>query len=279
MDAEYFPYMAPLSRPLIESCAQLLNLKISLSLDEMIKEFQTQCSYLIERIRTMRDSVYTLMSPAVEEHAVSTDWVMTQLAELSPHHHRVSHETMSRWRDQGLLYYDGHNRPNYDSTAALMILRLLDQKRIKGWAPTQKIVEEEPRWWCWRQDSLSSPVVPTPVPLPADLPSTALLWTTWAGAAWEPEWLSVGELGAARWGWLPVGELGAARWGSSYMEKNRLLWNITEAELLQWDPQITPLGKTVMDTAPLAQHALATLSLLRLAVPRIQESISLPVTG
>ncbi len=275
MDAEYFPYMAPLSRPLIESCAKtLLDLKIALSLDELIQEFQTQCSSLIERVKKKRDSVYALMTPAVENRSVSTDWVMTQLAELSPRNHRVSHETMSRWRDQGLLSYDGHNRPNYDSAAALMILRILDQKRIKGWTPTQKITEQEPRWWCWRQDSPTSPILPTPVPLPEDIPPTALLWTTWAGAAWEPEWFSTGELGVARWGWLSVGELGAARWAGTHLEKNRHLWSITEAELLQWDPQVTPLGKTVMDAAPLAQHTLATLSLLRLAVPRIQQSMA-----
>jgi hypothetical protein len=59
-----------------------------------------------------------------------------------------------------------------------------------------------------------------------------------------------------------------------HMEKTRLLWNMTEAELLQWDPQMRPLGKTVMDAAPLAQHMLATLSLLQLAVSRIQDKIS-----
>lgn len=262
MDAEYFPYLAPLSRPLIEFCAQnLLNLKISLSLDEIISEFRTQCSSLIEQVNKTRESVYTLMTPAVENRSVSTEWVMTQLAELSPHHHRVSHETMSRWRDQGLLSYEGHNRPSYDSTAALMILRLLDQRRVKGWTPTQKMAGKDPRWWCWRQDSPSSPILPTPVPLTEDIASTALLWTTWAGAAWEPEWFSVGELGAARW-------------GGTRPEKNRLLWSITEAELLQWDPQVIPLGKTVMDAVPLAQHTLATLSLLRLAVPRIQDRMA-----
>jgi len=263
MDAEYSPYMAPLSQPMIQASAlHLLNIKVSLSLDEIVSEFHAQWSSLIEKVKKTRDRVYTLMTPAVEKQAVSTDWLMNQLAELSPQNRRVSHETMSRWRDQGLLYYNAHNRPNYDSTAALMILRVLDERRIKGWTPTQKIAEQEPRWWCWRQDSPSSPIVPTPVPLPGNIPASALLWTTWAGAAWEPDW-------------LPVGQLGAARWGNTRIEKNRLLWGITEAELMQWDPQVTPLGKMVMDAAPLAQHTLATLSLLRLAVPRIQESIAL----
>src|SRR5947209_64980 len=59
--------------------------------------------------------------------------------------------------------------------------------------------DREPAWWCWRQDHPQTPIIPCPVPLPDDLPPSAVLWTQWAGAAWHPEWLGVGQRGAIRW--------------------------------------------------------------------------------
>ena len=59
--------------------------------------------------------------------------------------------------------------------------------------------DAEPAWWCFRQDTPESAIVPCPVPIGPDVPPTALLWTLWPGAYWSGTWQRIGErLGAAQ---------------------------------------------------------------------------------
>lgn len=261
MELDLTPHFAPLSRPFMLQAASLqVNLKRTPSVQELLQDFHDQWAEFISRFSTVKDRVYKEMTPAVDQQTVSSDWFIDKLAEFSPKQHKLSHETLSRWREQGLLTYQSHNRPDYDSVAALFTLRMLtDGKKIKGWTPSS-IEKYEPQWWCWRQDTPTSPVLPCPVPLPEAIPPHALLWTTWQGAAWKPDW-------------LPVGNLGAARWAGIHRERNTILWGIPLSMLSEWDPEIAPFGfKVIDDAVPLATHTLATLALLRLVTPRLQEA-------
>lgn len=263
------PLMAPLSHPMIvhlASADKRAHALMATTLDEQLsaatQQFRTFWSQLTEQVEEKRERVYALMTPVVQQQVLSTDWVIEALTDAMPrkptHQGKpLTAQTMSRWREQGVLRYQQKNQPDADNAAALLTARMIDP-RERGWLPSM-IAAEEPLWWCWRQDSPAHPIVPCPVPLPEDLPAAALLWTRWRGAAWQPTW-------------LPLGTLGAARWAGTMKEQGTLLWSLTEQELEAWDAEIVPLGRGVLDTAArLTRHTLATLALLRLATPRLEQ--------
>ncbi|HEU4322166.1 MAG TPA: hypothetical protein VFS21_03370 [Roseiflexaceae bacterium] len=126
------------------------------------------------------------------------------------------------WQTAGLL---GERQPGEpiapERAAAILIVRRLLADRRRGWLPQS--VPPVPAWWCWRQDGPDQPWQLCPVPLPADLPAGALLWTPWTGASWSGLWTRLDE-GAGRWAGQPtVADL--ARWAGAV--------NQTASELLQ----------------------------------------------
>jgi hypothetical protein len=107
------------------------------------------------------------------------------IALLNQHSLRsLSPTTLSRWRKRNLLHYADEQHINPHNAAAILVMRLLLPDEKYGWLPST-MAPNEPLWWCWRQDSPDSPIVPCPFPLPADVPEAARLWTSWQGAAWE----------------------------------------------------------------------------------------------
>ncbi len=274
------PFMAPLSEPMMlqalsaqgqehtkTAMRRLFTTTLQEQLSQTEQEFTRQWALLIQRNQEQRTRVYTLMTPVVRKHALTTEWIIEKLTEFTPKRTAkrtpISAETISRWREQGLIRYQEKNRPNAQSAAALLTLRLLIQQKERRWTPSA-ISQSEPLWWCWRQDSPQAPIIPCPIPLPEDLPHTALLWTTWLGASWDPAWLQLGNKGCARW-------------AGTIQEHDQLLWRMSEEDLQQWDKEIAPLGNNVLDTAaPLTRHTLATLALLRLVTPRLVASQTFP---
>jgi len=62
------------------------------------------------------------------------------------------------------------------------------------------------------------------------LPPATLLWTPWAGASWQPEWLPRGNgIGAIRFYGIP--------------RKHERQWNVTFEDLARWHP--TLLGRDI----------------------------------
>ncbi len=89
---------------------------------------------------------------------------------------------LGRWRAAGLL------RPSTPRTA-LTVDSVISLALTRALWPLERvhlpdIPPTEPAWWCWRQDAPDAPILPCPVPLPADVPPTARLWSPWAGAPW-----------------------------------------------------------------------------------------------
>lgn len=211
---------------------------------------------LLHLVQQKRSATYTLMNPAAS--AISTEWLLRTLADTG---HTVTPTTLSRWRDAGLLRYDKKDRPDTDSVGSLLIAAQLHKQR-RGFLPSS-LREGEPGWWCWRQDHPLAPVVPCPVPLPGDLPPSAALWTQWTGAAWHPEWLSVGQRGAMRW--------------AGTIEVNgKLLWNVSLDKLIEWVPGIVSnleeleVVPAELETTPEILHTLANIALLHLARTRLR---------
>jgi hypothetical protein len=236
---------------------QLERQNLEQSLHELTREgpHPESCGGLIDTmlygVQKIRRATYALMNPIVG--SISTEWLLRQLSETR---HTVTPTTLSRWRDAGLLRYQQKDKPEADSVASLLIATSLHKQR-RGALPTS-LLAGEPAWWCWRQDSPTSPVVSCPIPLPEDIPPRALLWSQWTGAAWQPAWLSVGKRGAIRWaGTLEI--------------NGKLVWNISLDTLMMWVPDIASnlkgleVSRSELEDTPELLHTLANMALLRLS--------------
>lgn len=219
---------------------------------------------LEEKVREKREAVYTLMNPMMQadkssrEAGLSTAWILQVLTAHMPGKQPVPSQTLSLWRERNLLRYQEWGRPDAESAAALLLARMVDE-RIRNWLPTT-LGEDEPQWWCWRQDTPEMVPIPCPIPLPANLPLTALLWTPWVGAAWDPHWLKIGN------------DLGAIRWAGAVSEHRCVRWTISQQELQRWDPEVAALTIDLPADAEALAHTLAQLALFRLARTRLNFS-------
>lgn len=257
------PSLAPLPSPivfhLLKQQRKLLSKTVrTISQDEID---HAVWSLLETKVHEKRPVVYTLMDfilqaekPSSETY-LSTTWLRQMLAAHTPGGKTIPLQTFSLWRERKLLRYRERGHPDADSAAALLLARMVDE-RIRNWLPTT-IEENEPNWWCWQQDAPENPPVPCPVPLPDHLPSSTLLWTPWAGAAWDEHWLKIGK------------DLGAIRWASAVSKNKRTRWTISQRDLQRWDPEISALTINFPECAEDISHTLAHLALFRLARTRL----------
>jgi len=261
------PDFAPLSFPFVQHLLTTLNLTPH---------------ELRRQVRSSRQSIFTFMEPFVqvqveqrypvnrsegksdpggEDFGITTGWLMKAITANSPGKRRIPLQTISAWHKRGLLRYRQWGLPDFSSAAALLIMRIL-HSHARGWLPST-VDAQEPCWWCWRQDAPNTPVVPCPYPLPDDLPASALLWTPWPGAAWEPDWVSVGAWGAIRWADFPESGKGRAPFTRDMLAR----WDSTLAALYEPLPPFFGLSDERVNTTVLT--SLATLALVRLANGRL----------
>lgn len=254
------PLFAPLPAPFIAHLREHLALPLPI---------------LEQRVNVYRSSVYTYMEPIVlAEHVnrsqkqparshlsnIDTGWLIASLAHTSPTKRRIPLPTLSDWHKRHLLRYRAWGYPDFQSAAALLLMRMVCPQ-ARGWLPST-MSEQEPQWWCWRQDGPDQPVVQCPYPLPPDLPDAALLWTYWSGAAWDEAWVPLGNKGAIRWAAMKPG--------------SGKCWSISLKQLALWDAAVTALylplpwsGYNGKDTEEQFVHVLATAALYRLAKGRL----------
>jgi hypothetical protein len=263
--ASHMPQLAPLPIPMAEHLLKqrrrlLKKVVRTISQDELEKG---ALALLEKNVQEKRQAVYVLMDPLVQtenvsrEIALSTSWIMQALTAHTPENRFVPSQTLSLWRERHLLRYREWGHPDPDNTAALLLARMVDE-RMRNWLPTT-IEEDEPAWWCWRQDTPEMPFVPCPVPLPTNLSPSTLLWTPWTGASWDPHWLKIGELGAIRW----AGAVG---------EKQHVRWTISQQDLQVWDAEAAALQIDFPACTEEILQTLATLALFRLARTRLRFS-------
>jgi hypothetical protein len=194
----------------------------------------------------------------------STAWFLRTLTAETPGKRPVVRGNLTLWTERGLYRSSEHGLPDRNRASALYVARMIDKKRLRGWLPSEMDFRE-PDWWCWRQDSPSSPIVPCPIPFPEDLPAGALLWTPWSGASWDPTWL------------LTDVRRGSIRFASTIRSRidGRPRWNVSEPDLLAWCPSLAPLAVDLHDPdftpieAQNLRHSLATDALQRLVRGRL----------
>lgn len=259
------PLLAPLSIPMIRKALEQQPFDPTTPSQETSQGTEEgriwQWNHLRARVVQIRDQLYTTMvEPAIKSDTLTTEWVIEQVSKHTPrrlHPQRttpLSAETISRWREWGILRYQRRDHPDPDSVTALLTLRLLIQHKERFWIPTppaQQTFLEEPMWWCWRKDSLSSPAIACPFPLPENLPRSALLFTDWLGAETK--------------GWLRIGNLGCCRWARTRNYHGSQLWDMQEEDFALWGISVGQDYRKALDSdAPLTCDALAMTALLKL---------------
>lgn len=215
---------------------------------------------LEQRVSAARHAASTIMAPFVQGDQLTTAWLLQTLTANTPGKIRVQTQTLALWHERKLLRYAERARPAPDNAAALLIARMVDP-RERNWLPTT-MAEEEPMWWCWRQDQPDAPITVCPVPLPPEIPASTLLWTPWRGAGWR------------RGPWLTIGSLGAIRWGGAkeIVRGNEWMWDLRLRDLREWDPEIGalpfPAGHAARrgNVEQAIRHQQAQLALYRLAL-------------
>lgn len=216
---------------------------------------------LLGEIEDLRVRTSEILDPALRQPSLlTTDWFRKALKEHTPPLEKrgkvelFSEKTLSSWRGRGLLRSDERDRLNFHTAFAVMMMRLADQRRERGFLPPGQY-DREPYMYVWRQDTPQSPAVPCGWPLADDIPNHTFLFTPWR---------ALGEWGSS--GWLSFADMGSVRWKGVREEMGTLMWNLSEQDIALWDSTIVPFGKGIVDSLlPLTRHTLATMILLRQA--------------
>jgi hypothetical protein len=202
---------------------------------------QARLRFLEQQVQELRLEVYHRLTAHLG--VLTSQWLCEELD--------VTPTTLTRWKRQGLLCYQEKNRADPQNVAALLLMHRLLKKQ-RRWLPQTCRTLGPCQWQCWRQDAPGAPVLPCPFPLPPSLPKHTFLWTDWLGASWEPHW-------------IPLDDIGAARWAQTIHDTP--LWDVDEKDLAQWSRAYTPPSTRL---APrLRQHYLASSLLLDLAEERL----------
>jgi hypothetical protein len=209
-----FPSLAPLSPPLAVHLASYLvrtsprdagrprgpAMDVASRTEQRLLE---ALDSLGPRFEQVRQEVYNEMKDAVQEDALTPNWLLQALARVTPGDRIVYPQRLVDWRREGVLHYNRRGQPDAQSVAGLLVARRIDPRR-KGWLPYQLDQNEKHLGWaCWQQ------VAPDQQPGPyllhltdkaeTEIPAEqSLLWSPWKGATWIKGWLDVPG-GAVGW--------------------------------------------------------------------------------
>jgi hypothetical protein len=217
----------------------------------------------LQKLIKVRKDVYLHLDDAVcnigtdipHNRKFTTEFLRRFLAPYTPSKREIPSKTYNTWLEMGLVRHSSKGQPIPDSGAALAIVRMLiDETKVFP----RSLSSDEPLWWCYVQESPSSPVKQMPITCLSQLPPSAILWTPWAGASWDPTWLLLGK------------GLGAIRFAEACTEQRCTVYKVTLDNLLGWKPEFAdlfvpgPFAKDIL-------QALARLTLIHLAQERMSQ--------
>ena len=207
-------------------------------------------------INEKRQKTFEVLNSVIihsERESVTSNWLRTNLPLYAPQQGQpISAQTLLTWERQGVLRKSARNALEIHSVAELVIMRMLTN-RERGWLPNT--MNQVAWWWCWSQDSPTSPMVPCPYPLPTNLSPSTLLWTPWLGACWDDA------------SWLQLQYQGCIRFAGRSEKKGQVLATIQREDLEHWDPDLTLLRTRLSiseDVGGLVKRTLTKLAVSRL---------------
>jgi hypothetical protein len=247
--------VAPLPIPLANHLYRYFLRKSGLSVSETRFLFLQK----LAEVRTyvylhLDDSVCNLGMDVPYNRKFSTELLRRFLAPYTPSKREIPPSTYNTWLQRGLIRHSAKGQPIPDSGAALAIARML----VGGTKVfPDSLSPDEPPWWCYVQQSPSSPIRQMPITSLSQLPPSTILWTPWAGASWDPAWL------------LLSSACGAIRFAGARTVHGHAFYEVTLDDLLNWKPEFAVLSVS----GPFAEDALQALACLTL-IYLVQERMS-----
>ncbi len=267
-----FPHLAPLSTRMILHLLGEDEERLEQQLRQALPPFLQRWTQFAQQVHQARSLVFTTIHGAVSQQHVSVAWFRETVTRLlitrspervlqqkSPEERTsISGDTVAEWKKNHVLRPPVKGQLDLDAVAAIFVACLVDpQARLKNFLPS--VDPNEPYWYCYTRRSPNGPVTACPVPLPTNLPDATVLWTPYQ--TWTRPWLSLGELGSARWA------------GAS-TEGDTVRWTLTKGDLQRWDPEISELDMDLLFDTGLGKeplHAFAHTALIRLAVSALRQ--------
>ncbi|GHO82325.1 hypothetical protein [Dictyobacter formicarum] len=258
------PEVAPLSRTLARHLYHYwLNEHNDLpDQEECLKQF-------LMDVNEQRENVYFVMDSFVRNRirdqsphrlTYSNQWLRETLGKYTPSGKPIPPKTFNHWVSMNLIRNERKGQPTRDSGAALCIMRM----SIKGKKVLpHSIPADEPAWWCYAQESPLSPFCVIPITDIPHLPAHTLIWTPWAGAAWDEEgrwWLLSNATGSHFYG--------AIRFAGATNIHGKLYYHLTYEELITWCPAL----RAMISSGPYVDdelQAFLRVALVQLAYTRI----------
>ncbi|GEM_PF-2665040 len=183
--------VAPLSAPLANHLYRYWQRHKSRETDtlyEMIKEVREKQRHVYFYLDSY---VRNNERPAPRELRFTTELVRKTMGLYTPDKQPIPPKTFSHWLAAGFLRMRSKGYPEPDSAAALVLLRMLMETK----ALLPESMDPAETWWCYAQAGPADGVACVPLSAVSSLPSYTLLWTGWAGAAWDQQqhWLPIGD--------------------------------------------------------------------------------------
>ena len=213
-------------------------------------------------MRTKSKHTFSIIDSIVQSEVsvqpkIRTGWLLDTLTQFMPARHTFQRDTLNKWANHGVVRQTGHGLIEPHSASELVTARqVVDPERKREWMDSERS-PLEPYFYVWCQVAPNAQAVPWPYPLPEDTPPDAIIWTTWPGAAWDPFW-------------VPIENLGAIRFAGAVMRRGKRHWLITKKQLRIWDPYLLPLDPGILESTEEAFDAAATWTLARLAIDRLR---------
>lgn len=194
-----YPAFAPLSAPTAAHLVQKEWYRYRRVTPSKRPAIQNIWMTVLQRVEFARSIVFEYMSPFVATDKIrqrkgmsrafpQPEWLLDALAAYVPGGKRNAEATIDDWQKRGLLWREKtRGMLDLTSVASLLIARVANSRHKTTWLPSF-ITEDEPVWWCYGKYTPYAPVQAVPIPIPVSQRAATLLWTPWAGAAWDDEW-------------------------------------------------------------------------------------------
>jgi len=191
----------------------------------------TVLELFLAEVRSTRETAFEVMddfvrnrnAPVPPDLRLSTEWLTRTLAAYDPAQ-TMPKATYKNWQRRGIIRMEAHGKPQPSSAAATLMMRMMNRQKEHLFPEVFRTTE--PDYWCNVIETPSHRPEVIPVNALHLLPPSALVWTPWAGAAWEDCWHIIGEHETNQ---------AAIRFAGTKLVKGELWWDVDVPDLEAWD--------------------------------------------